>query len=50
MNDDAERQEYLESFSIEFLRFKNEEVYQDLDGMIDKIEERVKQLKQKLNK
>ena len=47
IKDDAKRQEYLESFGIEFLRFKNEEVYQNLDAVIDKITDRVRQLQLK---
>ena len=46
---DIERQEHIESFGVEFLRFKNEEVYQDLDEVIENIKVCVKQLKLKRN-
>jgi len=41
---DEKRQKYLESFGITFLRFTNEEIYQDLESVIDRIEDRVKEL------
>lgn len=46
---DIERQEHIESLRVEFLRFKNEEVYQDLDEVIENIKVCVKQLKLKRN-
>ena len=41
---DEKRQKHLEGFGISFLRFKNEEIYQDLGSVIARIEERVKEL------
>ncbi len=41
---DEKRQKHLEDFGISFLRFTNEEIYQDLENVISKIEERVKEL------
>jgi len=41
---DEKRQKHLEGFGISFLRFKNEEIYQDLGGVIARIEGRVKEL------
>ena len=46
---DIERQEHIESFGVEFLRFKNEGVYQDLDEVIENIKVRVKNLRSKQN-
>ena len=34
---DQERQKYIESFGIKFLRFSNYEVYENLDAVIEKI-------------
>ena len=34
---DQERQKYIESFGIKFLRFSNYEVYEDLDAVIERI-------------
>ncbi|GBD87368.1 hypothetical protein BMS3Abin03_01300 [bacterium BMS3Abin03] len=41
---DEKRQKHLEDFGISFLRFTNDEIYQDLENVISKIEERVKEL------
>ena len=41
---DKERQSALEEFGISFLRFKNEEIYCDIDLVIDRITARVKEL------
>jgi Uncharacterized protein conserved in bacteria len=38
---DSERQKYIESFGIEFLRFTNADIYENLDGVIDKIAEHI---------
>jgi very-short-patch-repair endonuclease len=38
---DAERQNYIESFGIEFLRFTNADIFEDLDGVLDRIAERI---------
>jgi very-short-patch-repair endonuclease len=40
---DAERQNYIESFGIEFLRFTNEEIFENLDDIIERITEKVLQ-------
>ena len=34
---DAQRQQYIESFSIRFLRFTNQDVYENLDGVLEAI-------------
>ncbi len=34
---DKQRQQYVESFGVRFLRFANEEVYANLEGVIDVI-------------
>jgi very-short-patch-repair endonuclease len=34
---DRERQTFIESFGITFLRFTNEEVYRNLEGVVEKI-------------
>ncbi len=39
-----ERQEYLEGFNITFLRFTNDEIYRDLDMVLEKIKMRVREL------
>ena len=36
---DRERQQWIEQFDIRFLRFTNDEVRANLDGVIDRIEE-----------
>ena len=35
--DDQQRQAYIESFEIRFLRFTNNQVYQELDAVLDTI-------------
>jgi very-short-patch-repair endonuclease len=42
---DAERQEFIESARINFLRFTNEEVYHNLDGVLEVIVEGIKSLR-----
>jgi very-short-patch-repair endonuclease len=34
---DAERQAYIESFGIRFLRFNNQQIYEELDSVIEMI-------------
>jgi very-short-patch-repair endonuclease len=34
---DAQRQQYIESFGIRFLRFTNQDVYENLDGVLEAI-------------
>lgn len=36
---DMQRQKYIEQYGIRFLRFTNDEVYRDLDGVMRKIAE-----------
>ena len=36
---DKERQDFIESFGISFLRFTNKEIYENLDQVLAKIEE-----------
>ena len=45
---DKERQDFIENLGIEFLRFRNEEVFADNDEVINSITQKVKEL-QKLN-
>jgi very-short-patch-repair endonuclease len=40
---DAERQGFIETFGIEFLRFTNADIYENLDGVIDTIAEFITQ-------
>ena len=41
---DEERQDFIERLGIEFLRFKNEEVYTENDAVINIITQKVKEL------
>ena len=41
---DQQRQEYLESFGITFLRFKNQEIFENIDNVLRKISETLKGL------
>ena len=41
---DKERQAFIERLGIEFLRFKNEEVYSENDAVINTITQKVKEL------
>jgi very-short-patch-repair endonuclease len=34
---DAERQRFVEAFNIRFLRFTNEDIYENLQGVIEAI-------------
>lgn len=38
---DRERQSIIESYGITFLRFTNREIYENIDGVLEKIMERV---------
>lgn len=38
-NRDIERQTIIETFGITFLRFTNKEIYENVDGVLDKIME-----------
>ncbi|MEG4228460.1 endonuclease domain-containing protein [Microcoleus sp. N9_B2] len=42
---DAERQEFIESARINFLRFTNDNVYHNLDGVLDVIVDGIKSLR-----
>ncbi|MEG4322931.1 MULTISPECIES: endonuclease domain-containing protein [unclassified Microcoleus] len=42
---DAERQEFIESARINFLRFTNDDVYHNLDGVLEVIVEGIKSLR-----
>ncbi|MEK0180337.1 endonuclease domain-containing protein [Microcoleus anatoxicus] len=42
---DAERQEFIESARIHFLRFTNDDVYHNLDGVLEVIVEGIKSLR-----
>ena len=46
VNYDKERQEYIESLAIQFLRFRNAEVFSDNDSVINSITLKVKELQQ----
>ncbi|MEE9449028.1 MAG: endonuclease domain-containing protein [Ignavibacteriaceae bacterium] len=41
---DKKREKYIEQFGIVFLRFRNLEIYQNLDKVFEKIEEKVEEL------
>jgi len=41
---DIERQKFIETLSIQFLRFRNDDVFGDLDGIMKCIEIKVKEL------
>jgi very-short-patch-repair endonuclease len=41
---DQQRQEYIEAFGITFLRFLNTDVYKNLDGVLDTIAGKAKEL------
>ncbi len=43
---DAERQAFLESKGTRFLRFTNRQVYEELDGVIETIAQKVIQLRE----
>ncbi len=43
---DRERQIFIESFGIKFLRFTNNDVYENLDGVVQVIADKIQQLKQ----
>jgi very-short-patch-repair endonuclease len=47
MKRDRERQDYIESFGIRFLRFTNSDVCDNLDGVCQKIYETVEMLRRK---
>ncbi|HMN49816.1 MAG TPA: DUF559 domain-containing protein [Ignavibacteriaceae bacterium] len=41
---DIERQKFIETLGIQFLRFRNDDVFSDLDGVMKSIEIKVKEL------
>jgi very-short-patch-repair endonuclease len=41
---DQKRQSHIEFFGIQFLRFTNREVYENLEGVLSKIVNRIKQI------
>ena len=41
---DRSRQDFVESFGIRFLRFPNSEIYEDLDGAVQVVEGKAKEL------
>ena len=43
-NRDVERQIFLESFGINFLRIKNEELFEDENKILEKVEQRIIEL------
>ena len=40
---DKERQVYIEQFGIGFLRFANAEIYEDLEGVLSRIGEKMEE-------
>ena len=42
---DEERQRYIEGFGIRFLRFTNQEVYKEMDGVVKTISRTIAELK-----
>ncbi len=47
---DKNRQEYLESFGITFLRITNDEINRDFDEAVKRIEEKIEILREKIDK
>ncbi len=45
---DAQRQAFIESFGIRFLRFTNQEVYDDLDAVVEAIALKVQSMTSKV--
>jgi len=41
---DKERQKYIEGYKINFLRFKNEEIFHHMDIVLEKINKKVSEL------
>ena len=41
---DMERQNQIKVFDVQFLRFTNQEIYENLEGVLLKIVERIKQI------
>ena len=41
---DRQRQTYIESFGIRFLRFPNAEIYQNMDGVLLAIEKKIEEI------
>lgn len=41
---DIKRQSLIETFGIRFLRFTNNEIYENLEGALIRIEEKIKQI------
>ena len=44
---DQERQQWIEQFDIRFLRFTNDEIRANLDGVLDRIEEALNEMNQR---
>lgn len=42
---DEERQSFIESAGVSFLRFTNNEVYQNLDGVLEVIAQKIRELR-----
>ncbi|MGD1043789.1 MAG: endonuclease domain-containing protein [Bacteroidota bacterium] len=42
---DKARQEYIESFGIQFLRFTNEDVYKNIDGVCKTVFNKIREIK-----
>ncbi|MEO0844676.1 MAG: DUF559 domain-containing protein, partial [Cyanobacteria bacterium J06643_5] len=42
---DRERQSYIESLGIRFIRFTNNEVYENLDGVLEGIALKIRELR-----
>jgi very-short-patch-repair endonuclease len=42
---DKIRQEYIESFGIQFLRFTNENVYKNIDGVCQSVYNKIEEIK-----
>lgn len=42
---DRERQSYIESLGIQFIRFRNNDVYENLDGVLESIALKVRELR-----
>jgi len=48
-NRDNERQKFIENYGIQFLRCINTDIYENLDGVIEKIGETIQEIERKRN-
>jgi len=46
---DSERQKFIEKYGIQFIRCINTDIYENLDGVIEKIGETIHEIERKMN-